>query len=1175
MVHISNIELSHFKSFGGTTKVPFYPGFTVISGPNGSGKSNILDALLFCLGLASSRGMRAERLSDLINHKQNSHRKTVEAYVSVTFAVGESQSWKVTRKLRVTPGGNYTSNYYINETSCTLAELHRELNQLRIYPEGYNVVLQGDVTRIITMNMKERREIIDELAGVAEFDRKIEQTKQTLTEVRATEERYRIIEQELIKTRDRLASDRLKAEKYQQLKLNIQEKQSWELVLNWRLSQQQAQELTAQITRDHLSIEQSQLQLNNLLTTINQVSENLNQLNLQVKLLGEEEQLNLTTTLAETKLKHQQQTKRHQELQNRLIKQQEFITTTQEQIAQYRDQLTELNQQQQQLTIHTIPQLTQEQQQAQATVNQTQLTLNNIAQQSEQLITKQSQINQEINSIQGNLNKLNQIVARDRERCSQLAKKNEQNAHLLTHLQEQLISKQTEADNLASMLGLITSSLESLNQDIKTVETELNLAVETEKRLLQQQRDLQRQIDKLEATKQAQQEAQGTYASSLILQAKIPGIHGLVAQLGRVESQYQLALEIAGGGRLGYLVVENDQVAAMGINFLKEKRAGRATFLPLNNLKTPRYLDTVALQYASGYIDLAVNLIECEPKYKLVFSYVFGNTVVFSTLEEARAYLGKHRIVTLDGDILETSGAMTGGSKPQRSSVRFGTVDNSQLAEIEAKQLRLTEIGTILTKNQGLIQEKSQRLGELKQSVTQLQQQQLKEQLKQEQLNRECEQLITQQQQLTVDLEKDTEELKTKESQLGELNQQIEELSSALVIQQAKLQELEGSAVHQEWQKWQTIREAQSTELQSKEQQLQQATARLKDLEMQSLRISEKIGEAEQKIIELEIEQSTATTELLEISPEIKITLQEIADLETAIAQLSQELLQAKQERDRTEINLRDLKQQHQEQSWQLEKLQQTQQQRKQSLNELQASIATQQQEIPDPIPEVPLLTGTLAEQLVTIQTEIRNQQKRLQGMEPVNMLALEEYEETQTRLETLSTKLATLEAERTELLLRVETFTTARFQAFQEAFDVVNQNFQEIFATLSEGDGYLQLENPENPFEGGLNLIAHPKGKPVQRLSSMSGGEKSLTALSFIFALQRYRPSPFYAFDEVDMFLDGANVEKLARMIQHQAQQAQFIVVSLRRPMIEASERTIGVTQARGAHTQVLGVKF
>ncbi|NEP06436.1 MAG: AAA family ATPase, partial [Okeania sp. SIO4D6] len=236
----------------------------------------------------------------------------------------------------------------------------------------------------------------------------------------------------------------------------------------------------------------------------------------------------------------------------------------------------------------------------------------------------------------------------------------------------------------------------------------------------------------------------------------------------------------------------------------------------------------------------------------------------------------------------------------------------------------------------------------------------------------------------------------------------------------------------------------------------------------------------------------------------------------------------------------------------------------------LRTQLEEQKAELPEQVPEVPenIKIGEL-------DKEVRSLQKQLQALEPVNMLALEEYDQTQKRLEELTQKLATLEGERTELLLRIENFTTLRQRSFFEAFNAVNQNFQTIFAQLSEGDGYLQLDDTEDPFNSGLNLVAHPKGKPVQRLASMSGGEKSLTALSFIFALQRYRPSPFYAFDEVDMFLDGANVERLAKMIKQQAQQAQFIVVSLRRPMMESSQHTIGVTQARGAHTQVLGIKM
>ena len=210
---------------------------------------------------------------------------------------------------------------------------------------------------------------------------------------------------------------------------------------------------------------------------------------------------------------------------------------------------------------------------------------------------------------------------------------------------------------------------------------------------------------------------------------------------------------------------------------------------------------------------------------------------------------------------------------------------------------------------------------------------------------------------------------------------------------------------------------------------------------------------------------------------------------------------------------------------------------------------------------------------LESLQSEISIINAKLQSLEPVNMLALDELEELIERLNGLREKLEILSNERSELLLRIETVSTMRQEAFMQGFTEVDKHFREIFANLSDGDGFLQLENPNSPLEGGLTLVAHPKGKNVRRLASMSGGEKSLTALSFLFALQQYKPSPFYALDEVDSFLDGINVERLSKLISNQSSNAQFIVVSHRRPMISASERTIGVAHARGANTQVLGL--
>jgi len=245
-------------------------------------------------------------------------------------------------------------------------------------------------------------------------------------------------------------------------------------------------------------------------------------------------------------------------------------------------------------------------------------------------------------------------------------------------------------------------------------------------------------------------------------------------------------------------------------------------------------------------------------------------------------------------------------------------------------------------------------------------------------------------------------------------------------------------------------------------------------------------------------------------------------------------------------------------------------QQHHQNLQDLAVQLA-QQTELCAQYGDLTLPPTLTSEQL---HQQRQKAQRRLNALEPVNMLAIEEYDQTEARLSDLTIHLDTLTRERTELLLRIETLDTRKRNTFMTAFDAVNEHFQRIFADLSDGDGHLQLDDPENPFAGGLTLVAHPKGKKVRRLESMSGGEKSLTALSFIFALQRYRPSPFYAFDEVDMFLDGANVERLAHMLQQSAQSAQFIVVSLRRPMIERADRTIGVTLGKDQQSQVLGMK-
>jgi chromosome segregation protein len=1210
MVYIKRLELSHFKSFGGTTQIPLLPGFTVVSGPNGSGKSNILDALLFCLGLASSKGMRAERLPDLVNHNQP-QRGTVETSVTVTFDLEDEQrsrgaeeqetpnsklqnlksaEWSVTRKLRVTKQGTYTSTYYINGESCTLTELHEQLNGLRIYPEGYNVVLQGDVTSIISMNSRERREIIDELAGVAAFDRKIVQARSTLEEVKEREDSCRIVERELILQRDRLSADRIKAEKYQKLRAQLQEKEQWAVVLLWRSLQQQVSILQEQIAAGELSSTQLTAQLTNLTAEIQQATAQLDSLNARVKALGEEQLLAVQSTLATQQAEQRQLQRQQRELELTRDNTTSHIQQTQLESQQHQLSLEQLAIVQQTLQTQ-IASLSAARDEAQQALEQKRERASVLASASSEWVESQTALNRQIETLLQTLEPARAEQAQLKERHSQLAQKISEQSQLLQVLEPEIAAKKSYTGDLDKQLTTYSQQIQTLAQSLAAAEKELQIQQETQKRLLLEQRDKQRQVDKLEAQAQAQQEAIGTNATKVILQAGLPGICGLVAQLGKVEPRYQLALETAAGGRLGNLVVEDDAVAAAAIELLKQKRAGRATFLPLNKIKPPRFSPTVALGYANGFIDYAVNLIECDSCYGDVFAYVFGSTVVFETLEAARRYLGEYRIVTIEGELLETSGAMAGGSSSQRSSLRFGISDATESAETAALVNRLSEIELILERCGEVINSLSAKTKQLERELTSARSNHRETELHLEQLHKEINSLTAQKQQVLLALANNTQELELATARLQVLDIELPERESLLQQYRQRQSELEQSQIHSEWQQIQATIRSQEAELNQRELALGKAEQRLKELENQHQRLEEKIVSCDRSVAEYQRQHAQQLHQLTALRIEDSEISTKIAESQGKLVELEQRLGEEKLQRDRAEQQLRERHLAQQQLSWQLQKLQETQQARREELAAKVPQLQAQVAQLPDPLPEVPVLVdasssetesnqeaiafASFAAQLEHLQRQIRDIQKRLQAMEPVNMLALEEYDRTNTRLQELSEKLTTLEAERTELLLRIENFTTLRQRAFNEAFDAVNQNFQTIFAELSDGDGYLQLEDPQDPFNGGLTLVAHPKGKPVTRLASMSGGEKSLTALSFIFALQRYRPSPFYAFDEVDMFLDGANVERLARMIKKQADRAQFIVVSLRRPMIESSERTIGVTQARGAYTQVLGLKI
>ncbi|MEB3276033.1 MAG: chromosome segregation protein SMC, partial [Cyanobacteriota bacterium] len=1090
------------------------------------------------------------------------------------------QEWTVSRKLRVAPGGTYASSFSADGEPCNLQQLQTQLRRLRVDPEGSNVVMQGDVTRIVSMSARDRRGIIDELAGVALFDSRIEQTRSKLDAVQESQERCGIVQQELLAARTKLERDCARARTYQELRQRHSSGRLQEQVLVFEQARQQLQELAQR----QQALAQQQASTSSAIETgtaaVNEAATALDTLQAEVRALGEDQLLAVQAELAGLEASGR-------ELARQAEKQQRDAEALQRQRHDLQRLQGELRAQQQALsTADDEAELQQAEDacgSAEAAVDLSRRRLGEVAGRSGSWLEEQKQRSQQRQQLGAQLGPLEAEQQQLQERLRQQL---ERLAELSAEASAELNSNQSVQEQLASVDGewqQLLQALHSAQRQVQELAEELALQQRTRNRLEQEQATLEREIARLDSRRETLQESRGTGALRMLLEAGLAGIHGPVAQLGEVDERVRVALEVAAGARLGQVVVDDDRIAAQAIELLKTKRAGRLTFLPLNKIRGGGSgTGSAALQRggspaaglagagSGGLIGKAVDLVHHEPVYAEVFRYVFGDTLVFDTLANARRELGRSRAVTLDGELLEKTGAMTGGSLQQRSGQQgFGRSSDGD--EAEPLRRRLLELGESLVACGRREAEVSQQLDTIRPALLQRQQRQAALEAERSAAQRTLTPLQQRQQQL----EQRLSQLRAAIAADQQRQQELEQLLTPLQRQHAALEQAEqqaqASGDADRWAGLQQELEAADAALAAARQHRDTllASRRERGLAIERLRSQlEATGADEQRLVAA-VEALVA--ERNRWKEQQQADQQRRAELGTQQAELQTRFGEKRRQRDAAEARLASLRQTLQQQQWELSRLGDelqalAEQQRSESLR-----VEQLERELPDPWPEIPEAVREAG--LEALQTELRSLQARMEALEPVNMLALEELEQLEQRLAELESRLEVLSKEREELLLRIETVATLRQEAFMEAFTAVDGHFRTIFAGLSDGEGHLQLENPEAPLEGGLTLVAHPKGKAVRRLAAMSGGEKSLTALSFLFALQRFRPSPFYALDEVDSFLDGVNVERLAALIASQAGEAQFLVVSHRRPMIAASSRTIGVTQARGAHTQVVGL--
>ncbi|MCZ7373158.1 MAG: chromosome segregation protein SMC, partial [Candidatus Methanoperedens sp.] len=693
-MHIKEIELQNFKSFGKKVKIPFFDDFTTISGPNGSGKSNIIDGILFCLGLSNSRVMRAERLTDLI-FNADSGRKNF-AQVTVRFnnldreMPVDSDEIVITRKLRQTESGYY-SYYYFNDTPVGLGDIHNYLSKAKITPEGYNVVMQGDVTRIIEMTVTERRKIIDEIAGVAEFDEKKGQALNELEIVRERIERVDIILGEVDEQLAKLQQERDQALKYQSLRDEKRKYEGYVLLAKLKDARNELDKLAGELKDKEIRKEELAKQVDERRKELSDIEQELTELNESIIQKGEGQQIALkkeietikgeisrcksTIELADNEINDIESQRRKAFLE---------IDASQVKVGEFTGKLNEEIERKETLS-------------AEVGGKNTQLLMvrSKIAEVDAEFAGTRDKLNESKSALETLKNEKNELM-REEDRLLDAVRRNSSEARdkelEIEDARSKIASSDFDTGSAETQIQELKAKKQELIRDIMDLEKNRvqikNVITDLENTL----RNFQQEYAKSEARIKAAAEINYSGPVEVILRAKknreLPGIYGTIAELGKVDKKYSVALEIAAGARMQSIVVDTDEDASRAINYLKEKRLGRVTFLPINKMESMQKLPKTE---KAGLIDYAINLVGYDNKFASVFWYVFRDTLVADDLTTARKLMGGKRLVTLEGELIEKAGAMTGGTIKSKMSFASGEEDNlkkfaEQISEYEGRR---------------------------------------------------------------------------------------------------------------------------------------------------------------------------------------------------------------------------------------------------------------------------------------------------------------------------------------------------------------------------------------------------------------------------------------------------------------------------------------------------------
>ena len=1163
---LKSLELHGFKTFPDRIKLSFDKGITSIVGPNGSGKSNISDAIRWVLGEQSAKTLRCSKMEDVVFNGTDKRKKT--GYAEVTLSIDnkdrilpfDGDEVAVTR--RYYRSGE--SEYMINKATVRLRDIHELFMDTGLGRDGYSMIGQGKIDSIVASKSEERREIFEEASGISRYryrkteaERKLKSTEENLV-------RLRDIVGEL---EDRVGPLKKQSEKAQKFLVLSEEKKGLEIAL-WlntldnsaniikeqddKIDIQRAQYENAEQELANISSETESIYLKNgeITSKIDTIRRNISQFESEVS------NNNALISVANNDIEHNKET----------------ITRLETEIEQLDNSFTEIESQ--------IKEKKENVEKLKLNIEEKQKEYNEVSENLNTISVDASRSGDEIQELNSKLAELSQKSANAKVvLLTSDSSINELNERIET-LNSSLSEKESNLETTSKMLEDYKAQgkdsaekVERLSNSIKGLELKINnLKARNENSKGEIDRltlDSNEKLRRANILEDLEKNLEGFAHSvktvmNLSRHGKIGGIHGPVSRLIKVPTDYAVAIETALGGAMQNIVTGNEEDAKRAIRTLKENKGGRATFLPIATIK-PRYLNENGIDSCFGFVGVASDLCDCKDEYKGILQNLLGKIVIAEDLNSAvsiaKKYSYRFKVVTLDGQVVNAGGSLTGGSLNKRTGLlsRASEIEkyrkeakaladkadelkeqysNSQqeFAKYEADILGTR--GDLSTEQQELIRLRTEYKAcqnEYDSLVSSI------DFTKNEIV--ECENKISN---LQKDKETADKEFSAFEEEIANIEKTTSNLTGNRLALTEKREQLSEKLqnIRLEIVTFEKDKEALISEIRTSEYNSQHQTERKENLRNQIVSVNSNID-----IINKKIESYTNISNNYQ---------DKIAEFNNAIEKLNGD----KEKFEKKSVELRqkekDLNSTREVSGRELARLE-----------ERKINLQKQYDDIIAKLWDEYELTKRQAEEISIEIENVSTARKRLneikssiRGLGSVNVSAIEEYKEVSERYEFLGAQVSDVEKSKNEIERLINDLTKQMKDAFIENFHEINKHFGETFKELfGGGTASLELANPDDILNSGIDIIAHPPGKIVVHLEALSGGEKALVAIALYFSIMKVRPAPFCVMDEIEAALDDVNVDRFAQYMRRMTDRTQFITITHRRGTMEESDVLYGVT--------------